>query len=129
MLQVPLPAGKPCLAADILPSLWGAPQQREHDDVLSSLESPSCCVPSADTGLTVAQGYCPSRLAVPRCSVFQDDSSQKADGDVLDAVPEAQETVHVIPGSKLLWRVNTRPPNSAQVRLPPAMPATHPPQV
>lgn len=44
-----------------------------------------------------------------------DDSSQKADGDVADAVPEVQETVQVIPGSKLLWRVNTRPPNSAQM--------------
>ncbi|XP_026359648.1 oxysterol-binding protein-related protein 2 isoform X6 [Ursus arctos] len=44
-----------------------------------------------------------------------DDGSQKADGDVADAVPEAQETVQVIPGSKLLWRVNTRPPNSAQM--------------
>ncbi|XP_046534751.1 oxysterol-binding protein-related protein 2 [Equus quagga] len=43
-----------------------------------------------------------------------DNSSEKADGDVVDAVPEVQETVQVIPGSKLLWRVNTRPPNSAQ---------------
>ncbi|XP_029773852.1 oxysterol-binding protein-related protein 2 [Suricata suricatta] len=44
-----------------------------------------------------------------------DDSPQKADGDAADAVPEAQETVQAIPGSKLLWRVNTRPPNSAQM--------------
>uniref|UniRef100_A0A8C9C5X4 Oxysterol-binding protein n=1 Tax=Phocoena sinus TaxID=42100 RepID=A0A8C9C5X4_PHOSS len=44
-----------------------------------------------------------------------DDCPEKADGDVVDAVPEAQETVQVIPGSKLLWRVNTRPPNSAQI--------------
>ncbi|XP_070342327.1 oxysterol-binding protein-related protein 2 isoform X5 [Equus asinus] len=44
-----------------------------------------------------------------------DNSSEKADGDVVDAVPEVQETVQVIPGSKLLWRVNTRPPNSAQM--------------
>ncbi|KAF3817467.1 hypothetical protein GH733_012758 [Mirounga leonina] len=44
-----------------------------------------------------------------------DNGSQKADGDVLDSVPEVQETVQVIPGSKLLWRVNTRPPNSAQM--------------
>lgn len=54
--------------------------------------------------------------------MFQDNGSQKADGDVLDSVPEVQETVQVIPGSKLLWRVNTRPPNSAQVRTPPASP-------
>lgn len=51
--------------------------------------------------------------------MFQDDGSQKAEGDVADTVPEVQETVQVIPGSKLLWRVNTRPPNSAQVRTPP----------
>nr|XP_008518423.1 PREDICTED: oxysterol-binding protein-related protein 2 isoform X2 [Equus przewalskii] len=44
-----------------------------------------------------------------------DNGSEKADGDVVDAVPEVQETVQVIPGSKLLWRVNTRPPNSAQM--------------
>ncbi|KAB0404605.1 hypothetical protein E2I00_017052 [Balaenoptera physalus] len=34
-----------------------------------------------------------------------DDCPEKADGDVVDAVPEAQETVQVIPGSKLLWRM------------------------
>ncbi|XP_025255011.1 oxysterol-binding protein-related protein 2 isoform X4 [Theropithecus gelada] len=44
-----------------------------------------------------------------------DDSSGKADSDVADDVPVAQETVQVIPGSKLLWRINTRPPNSAQI--------------
>uniref|UniRef100_A0A8C0PH64 Oxysterol-binding protein n=1 Tax=Canis lupus familiaris TaxID=9615 RepID=A0A8C0PH64_CANLF len=55
------------------------------------------------------------RRGDPLSKAQPDDSSQKADGDVLDAVPEAQETVHVIPGSKLLWRVNTRPPNSAQI--------------
>ncbi|XP_066090871.1 oxysterol-binding protein-related protein 2 [Saccopteryx bilineata] len=44
-----------------------------------------------------------------------DDGSKDADRDVVDAVPEAQETVQVIPGSTLLWRVNTRPPNSAQM--------------
>uniref|UniRef100_A0A8C9K6B2 Oxysterol-binding protein n=1 Tax=Panthera tigris altaica TaxID=74533 RepID=A0A8C9K6B2_PANTA len=37
-----------------------------------------------------------------------------------------QETVQVIPGSKLLWRVNTRPPNSAQVRTPDPRPSPHP---
>ncbi|KAB1262779.1 Oxysterol-binding protein-related protein 2 [Camelus dromedarius] len=48
-------------------------------------------------------------------SLRKDDVPEKADGDVVDAVPEAQDTVQVIPGSKLLWRVNTRPPNSAQM--------------
>ncbi|XP_055964045.1 oxysterol-binding protein-related protein 2 [Sorex fumeus] len=37
------------------------------------------------------------------------------DGDAADAVPGAQESVRVIPGSKLLWRVSSRPPNSAQM--------------
>uniref|UniRef100_A0A8I3X7N3 Oxysterol-binding protein n=1 Tax=Callithrix jacchus TaxID=9483 RepID=A0A8I3X7N3_CALJA len=44
-----------------------------------------------------------------------EDSSRKAESDVADDVPVAQETVQVIPGSKLLWRINTRPPNSAQM--------------
>eukprot|EP00074_Homo_sapiens_P103452 XP_016883658.1 oxysterol-binding protein-related protein 2 isoform X6 [Homo sapiens] len=48
-----------------------------------------------------------------------DEDSGKADSDVADDVPVAQETVQVIPGSKLLWRINTRPPNSAQVCVPP----------
>ena len=50
--------------------------------------------------------------------MFQDDGTEHADGDAGDAVPEALETVQVVPGSKLLWRVNSRPPNSAQVRVP-----------
>lgn len=58
-------------------------------------------------------------MAIPRYSVFQDDSPEKANsdvpGDMTDDVPVAQETVQVIPGSKLLWRINSRPPNSAQV--------------
>ena len=42
-------------------------------------------------------------------------------------MPESQETVQVIPGSKLLWRVNTRPPNSAQVCAPsPSQAPSHP---
>ncbi|XP_036100257.1 oxysterol-binding protein-related protein 2 [Molossus molossus] len=40
---------------------------------------------------------------------------EKADADMAEAVPEAQDTVQVIPGSRLLWRINTRPPNSAQM--------------
>ncbi|XP_023597181.1 oxysterol-binding protein-related protein 2 [Trichechus manatus latirostris] len=35
--------------------------------------------------------------------------------DVADNVPETQETMQVIPGSRLLWRINMRPPNSAQI--------------
>ncbi|ELK04385.1 Oxysterol-binding protein-related protein 2 [Pteropus alecto] len=44
-----------------------------------------------------------------------DSSAERADSDVADAEPEVQETVQVIPGSQLLWRVNARPPNSAQM--------------
>lgn len=50
----------------------------------------------------------------PACSVFQTIGVEDADTEV-DAVPEVQDTVQVIPGSRLLWRINTRPPNSAQV--------------
>uniref|UniRef100_A0A8C5R7N3 Oxysterol-binding protein n=1 Tax=Leptobrachium leishanense TaxID=445787 RepID=A0A8C5R7N3_9ANUR len=32
-----------------------------------------------------------------------------------DDMPEVQETVQVIPGSKLLWRIFSRPPNSSQM--------------
>lgn len=42
------------------------------------------------------------------------DGPGKADSDG-DDVPVVQETVQVIPGSTLLWRVNARPPNSAQM--------------
>ncbi|XP_052581390.1 oxysterol-binding protein-related protein 2 isoform X4 [Peromyscus californicus insignis] len=48
-----------------------------------------------------------------------DDGPEKANSDIpddmTDDVPVAQETVQVIPGSKLLWRINSRPPNSAQM--------------
>lgn len=55
--------------------------------------------------------------------MFQDDGPEKVNsdvpGDMADNVPVAQETVQVIPGSKLLWRINSRPPNSAQVSVTP----------
>ena len=42
------------------------------------------------------------------------------EGDPDDAddvpAPEVTETVYVLPGSKLLWRVLPRPSNSAQVQ-------------
>ncbi|XP_043840002.1 oxysterol-binding protein-related protein 2 isoform X3 [Dromiciops gliroides] len=43
------------------------------------------------------------------------DDSEKSESDVVDEVPEIQDTVQVIPGSELLWRINTRPPNSSQM--------------
>ncbi|XP_074868280.1 oxysterol-binding protein-related protein 2 isoform X4 [Carettochelys insculpta] len=41
--------------------------------------------------------------------------SEDAENDEADDMPEIQETVQVIPGSKLLWRINSRPPNSSQM--------------
>lgn len=55
--------------------------------------------------------------------MFQGISVESADTEVVDAVPEVQDTVQVIPGSRLLWRINTRPPNSAQVSAPPYLPS------
>lgn len=37
------------------------------------------------------------------------------ENDEADDMPEVQETVQVIPGSKLLWRISSRPSNSSQV--------------
>uniref|UniRef100_A0A8D1DIA6 Oxysterol-binding protein n=2 Tax=Sus scrofa TaxID=9823 RepID=A0A8D1DIA6_PIG len=56
------------------------------------------------------------RRGDPPRKAKSDADPEKADGDGADTVPGAQETVQVIPGSKLLWRVNARPPNSAQTR-------------
>ncbi|CAB1329471.1 unnamed protein product [Coregonus sp. 'balchen'] len=38
-----------------------------------------------------------------------------ADNDVADNMPEVQETVAVIPGSTLLWRISSRPQHSAKM--------------
>ncbi|XP_039768765.1 oxysterol-binding protein-related protein 2 isoform X2 [Ornithorhynchus anatinus] len=45
----------------------------------------------------------------------ENDAAEKSESDVVDDIPEMQDTVQVIPGSKLLWRINTRPPNSSQM--------------
>ncbi|XP_070797884.1 oxysterol-binding protein-related protein 2 isoform X1 [Pituophis catenifer annectens] len=37
------------------------------------------------------------------------------ENDEADDMPEVQETVQVIPGSKLLWRISSRPSNSSQM--------------
>ncbi|XP_036605320.1 oxysterol-binding protein-related protein 2 isoform X2 [Trichosurus vulpecula] len=44
-----------------------------------------------------------------------ENETEKSESDVVDNVPESQDTVQVIPGSELLWRINTRPPNSSQM--------------
>uniref|UniRef100_A0A8D0H5E7 Oxysterol-binding protein n=1 Tax=Sphenodon punctatus TaxID=8508 RepID=A0A8D0H5E7_SPHPU len=41
--------------------------------------------------------------------------NEDSENDEADDMPEIQETVQVIPGSKLLWRINSRPPNSSQM--------------
>ncbi|XP_036915913.1 oxysterol-binding protein-related protein 2 [Sturnira hondurensis] len=58
------------------------------------------------------------RRSEPLGATQLDSSAEHANGDASDAgdaVPEAPETVQVVPGSKLLWRVSSRPPNSAQM--------------
>ncbi|XP_054433525.1 oxysterol-binding protein-related protein 2 isoform X3 [Pteronotus mesoamericanus] len=55
------------------------------------------------------------RRGEPLRTAPSDAGSEQADGDAGDTVPEAPDAVQVIPGSKLLWRVNSRPPNSAQM--------------
>nr|XP_033769945.1 oxysterol-binding protein-related protein 2 isoform X1 [Geotrypetes seraphini]XP_033769946.1 oxysterol-binding protein-related protein 2 isoform X1 [Geotrypetes seraphini]XP_033769948.1 oxysterol-binding protein-related protein 2 isoform X1 [Geotrypetes seraphini]XP_033769949.1 oxysterol-binding protein-related protein 2 isoform X1 [Geotrypetes seraphini]XP_033769950.1 oxysterol-binding protein-related protein 2 isoform X1 [Geotrypetes seraphini] len=47
--------------------------------------------------------------------VKQNDDAVKLENDEADDMPEVQETVQVIPGSKLLWRITSRPPNSSQM--------------
>ncbi|XP_078507719.1 oxysterol-binding protein-related protein 2 isoform X1 [Lissotriton helveticus] len=51
-----------------------------------------------------------------RCTKEEkNDDVVKSENDEADDMPEIQETVHVIPGSKLLWRIPMRPPNSSQM--------------
>lgn len=46
---------------------------------------------------------------------FQEEN-RGAENDEADDMPEVQETVSVIPGSTLLWRINSRPPQSPAVQ-------------
>lgn len=50
-------------------------------------------------------------------SLFQSEEDIKSENDEADDMPEVQDTVQFIPGSKLLWRINSRPPNSSQVTV------------
>lgn len=50
-------------------------------------------------------------------SLFQSEDVIKSENDEADDMPEIQDTVQFIPGSKLLWRINCRPPNSSQVTV------------
>ncbi|XP_029467659.1 oxysterol-binding protein-related protein 2 isoform X2 [Rhinatrema bivittatum] len=47
--------------------------------------------------------------------VKQNDNALRSENDEADDMPEVEETVQVIPGSKLLWRITSRPPNSSQM--------------
>lgn len=50
-------------------------------------------------------------------SLFQSEDVIKSENDEADDMPEVQDTVQFVPGSKLLWRINCRPPNSSQVTV------------
>lgn len=124
-------------AADLAPSVWGTPAQEPVQGAVSMADTgaqplglgaaapPSLAARLAllelRTGLKGTPRATPSGSR-PACSVFQGISMEDADTEVVDAVPEVQDTVQVIPGSRLLWRINTRPPNSAQVSAPPYLP-------
>lgn len=62
----------------------------------------------------------PSSVPLFLCQMlplFQSEEDTKSENDEADDMPEVQDTVQFIPGSKLLWRINCRPPNSSQVTL------------
>lgn len=44
------------------------------------------------------------------------EDTRGAENDEADDLPEVQETVSVIPGSTLLWRIDSRPPQSTMVQ-------------
>uniref|UniRef100_A0A6Q2XWD3 Oxysterol-binding protein n=1 Tax=Esox lucius TaxID=8010 RepID=A0A6Q2XWD3_ESOLU len=48
-----------------------------------------------------------------KSQVTEDRCKSEADNDDADDMPEVQETVAVIPGSTLLWRISSRPQHSA----------------
>lgn len=45
----------------------------------------------------------------------QNEETVNPDTDEADDMPEVQETVQVVPGSTLLWRISSRPANSSQM--------------
>lgn len=49
-------------------------------------------------------------------NTFLQEEPQGAENDEADDMPEVQETVSVIPGSTLLWRIDSRPPQSTMVQ-------------
>lgn len=54
---------------------------------------------------------------MPGCfiSVLIKEETEGSVNEDADEMPDVQETVAVIPGSTLLWRISPRPPHSAEV--------------
>ena len=46
---------------------------------------------------------------------YLQEEQEGAENDDADDMPEVQETVCVVPGSTLLWRIDSRPAHSASV--------------
>lgn len=70
-----------------------------------------CKTGLAAGGVLIASLQSNSSYNVSHC--FQEEVDG-ADDDA-DDMPEVQETVSVVPGSTLLWRIDSRPPHSATV--------------
>lgn len=68
-----------------------------------------------ETVCTNSKNYVSHVIKVCDCLFFQEEL-EGADNDDADDMPEIQETVSVIPGSTLLWRIDSRPPQSAVVK-------------
>ena len=50
------------------------------------------------------------------CACVYRQEETGGENDESDDMPEVQESVAVIPGSTLLWRISSRPAHSAEVR-------------
>ena len=87
-------------------------------DVLSLwlCESPVCTCNECALSFRMDQFRpdCVLYLLTCVCVCVQEQSSVSEEAD---EIPEVQETVTVIPGSALLWRITSRPDHSAQVRV------------
>lgn len=126
----PRPASFGPAASDLCP-VCGAPSTGARQSHLRGRRSQAAAHAAGQTGHRPGALPCPASEGVPLGAgglsgggpglrphgraVFQDDAAERAESNTADAEPAVQETVQVIPGSQLLWRVNARPPNSAQV--------------
>lgn len=133
----PRPASFGPAASDLCP-VCGAPSTGARQSHLRGRRSQAAAHAAGQTGHRPGALPCPALEGVPLGAgglsgggpglrphgraVFQDDAAERAESSTADAEPAVQETVQVIPGSQLLWRVNARPPNSAQVSARPRPP-------